>query len=540
MTPRRKQIVVLLVFPLLLVLAGSPAVSLSESAKPDDGDWLINHLSAEPATLNPITSSDAYASNIQGYIYESLIRRNPKTLELEPELAESWEISEDHLQYTFHLKRNIRWHDGHPFTAKDILFSFERINDPRVDAAHLRNYYQDILKLEVIDEYTVRYHYRSPYFRALEFCGGIPIVPSHLFGPADDFNQHPIGRNPIGTGPYRFLHWETGKELVLVRNENYWGERPHLDRIVFKIIADSTASFQVLKQGGLDVSSLRPIQWEKQTQSKRFKENFKKLKYYSPSYSYIGWNNSKPPFNDSRVRTAMTMLLDREMILDRLMFGLGTVVSGTFYVKSPEYNQSISPHPYDPAAAVELLRDAGWKDTNGDGILDKDGRPFVFEFAMSAGSRSAEQIATILQENLKRVGIHMEIRKLEWAVFAQKIEARNFDAYTMGWSLGWESDPYQIWHSSQAEKGSNYVGFVNAEADSIIETARMEFDPEKRRKLYHRFHEILHEEQPYTFLYTLESLVAVARRFQNVNVYPMGLYPREWWVRTEDQKYTDS
>jgi peptide/nickel transport system substrate-binding protein len=123
--------------------------------------------------------------------------------------------------------------------------------------------------------------------------------------------------------------------------------------------------------------------------------------------------------------------------------------------------------------------------------------------------------------------------------FHSKIEGRNFDAYTMGWSLGWESDPYQIWHSSQAEKGSNYVGFINSEADSIIETARMEFDPEKRRKLYHRFHEILHKEQPYTFLYTLESLVAVARRFQNVNIYPMGPYPREWWVPISDQKYTD-
>jgi peptide/nickel transport system substrate-binding protein len=339
------------------------------------GDWLINHLSAEPATLNPITSSDASASNIQGYVYESLVRRHQETLELVPELAESWEISEDRLKYTFHLKRNIRWQDGHPFTAKDILFSFERINDPLVDAAHLRNYYQDIQELEVIDDYTVRFHYRIPYFRALEFCGGIPIVPSHLFDPSDDFNRHPIGRNPMGTGPYKFLHWETGKELVLVRNEEYWGEKPHLDRIVFKIIADTTASFQVLKQGGLDVSGLRPIQWEKQTQSERFQENFRKVKYYSPSYSYIGWNNSRPPFDDSRVRTAMTMLLNRELILDKLMFGLGTAVSGTFYIKSPEYNQNVLPHPYDPAAAVELLSAAGWKDSNGDGSWTKMAGP---------------------------------------------------------------------------------------------------------------------------------------------------------------------
>ena len=189
-------------------------------------------------------------------------------------------MSEDHLVYTFHLKRGIKWQDGEPFTARDILFSFDRIRDPKVDAAPLRNYYQDIEKLEVLDDLTVRFRYRMPYFRALEFCGGIPIVPAHLFKEGDDFNRHPIGRQPLGTGPYRMLRWDTGKEIVLVRDDSYWGEKPYLDRIVFKIITDSTVALQVLKQGGLDFMSLRPIQWVKQTQGRRFTENYQKLKYY--------------------------------------------------------------------------------------------------------------------------------------------------------------------------------------------------------------------------------------------------------------------
>ncbi len=509
----------------------------ADATNPEDGDWLINHLSAEPATLNPIVSTDAYASNINDYIYESLLKRDERSLQLVPVLAESWEISDDHLTYTFHLKRNVFWHDGHPFTSKDILFSFDRIRDPKVDSAHLRNYYQDIEKLDVLDDYTIRYQYRIPYFRALEFCGGIPIVPSHLFESATDFNTHPIGRQPVGTGPYRLLQWETGKEITLIRNEKYWGEKPHLDRIAFKIITDSTVALQVLKQGGLDFMSLRPIQWVRQTQSKRFEENFVKLKYYLPTYSYIGWNMRKPLFSDHRVRQAMTMLMDRSTILERILFGLGAVVSGTFYINSPEYNQEIKPHPYDPPAALKLLHSSGWKDRDGDGILDKDGAPFAFEFLISAGSKFGEQIATILQENLKQVGIRMDIRKLEWAVFIQRIEEHNFDACTLAWSLGWESDPYQLWHSSQADKGSNFVGFKNDEADRIIESARREFDADKRRKLYHRFHEILHEEQPYTFLFTTEALVAVSRRFQNVNVYPMGLAPREWWTPSEHARY---
>lgn len=528
------------VLVLLFCILTLPGLCLgATSSAPFDGDWLVSHLPAEPSTLNPITSTDAYASNMNDYIYESLLKRDEKTLELVPVLATSWEISGDHLLYTFHLKKDVKWEDGAPFTARDIQFSFDRIRDPKVDAAPLRNYYQGIDRLDVIDDYTVQFHYKTPYFRALEFCGGIPIVPAHLFKEGEDFNQHPIGRHPMGTGPYKMLRWDTGKEIVLVRNEDYWGAKPHLKRIVFKIITDSTVGLQVLKQGGLDLMSLRPIQWVKQTQNKRFLENYRKLKYYTPSYTYIGWNTQRPLLSDRRVRTAMTMLVNRQMILDKLLFGLGTVVAETFYINSPEYNKDIKPYPYDPAAAIDLLKAAGWDHRNSEGILEKDGKPFIFEFLISAGSKFAEQIATILQENLKEVGIRMEIRKLEWAVFVQRIDERNFDAYTMGWSLGWESDPYQLWHSSQAEKGSNFVGFKNAEADRLIENAREEFDPVKRRRMYHRFSEIVHEEQPYTFLFTTEALVAVSRRFENVNVYPMGLEPKQWWVPKNQQKYEE-
>jgi peptide/nickel transport system substrate-binding protein len=518
--------------------AASPTVTAQDASTPVDGDWLIAHLSAEPATLNPITATDAYASNINNYIYETLLKRDERTAQLVPQLAESWEVAEDHLTYTFYLKKGIHWQDGTPFTARDVLFSYERIQDPKVDAAHLRNYYRDIEKFEVIDDYTVRYRYRIPYYRALEVCGEMSLVPAHLFHENEDFNQHPIGRQPMGTGPYRFVKWDTGEQIVLERDERYWGEKPHLQRIVFKIVTDSTVALEVLKQHGLDYMGLRPIQWAMQTRGKRFQQDFQKLKYYLPSYSYIGWNLRRPLFQDRRVRQAMTMLVNREPILKKLLFGLGTIITGPFYVNSPDYNINVQPYPYDPKAALALLHEAGWADHDGDHILDKDGMPFDFEFIISSGSKFAEQLTTIFQENLKRVGIKMRIRKLEWAVFIQKIEAHEFDACTLGWSMGWDSDPFQIWHSSQSEgKGSNFVGFVNAEADHLIEESRKEFDPVKRREMYHRFHEIAHEEQPYTFLFTMEALVAVDRRFANVEVYPLGLVPREWWVPKQLQRY---
>ena len=501
-----------------------------------DGDWLVVRLGAEPSTLNPVLSTDAYAAEIYSYIGESLLRRNFRTLELEPELAGSWSVSLDHLVYTFTLKQGIRWHDGEPFTAHDVLFSYQKIMDPAVDAAHLRNYYQDIARVDVLDPYRIQFTYRRPYFRGLEICGSIPLVPEHVYREGD-FNNHPANRRPLGTGPYRFGHWKTGKEIVLDRNKDYWGSRVHLERMYFRIITDSTVALQVLKKQQLDMVGLTALQWVKQTESKKFQNNFDKIKFYEPYYSYIGWNARKPYFADYRVRRALTYMVNREKILDTLLFGMGMIVTGPFYVNAPESNPLIKAFPYDPEQAKRLLTQAGWIDRDGDGIREKDGIPFRFEFLISSGSTFAEQLSTILKEDLGQIGISMEIRKLEWAVFIQQIQDRKFDAVTLGWSLSVEADPYQVWHSSQSDRGSNFVGFVNDEADWIIEEARVTFDRARRIELYHRFHEILHEEQPYTFLFCTESLAAVHRRFRNVVVYPLGLRPVEWWVPAELWRY---
>lgn len=513
--------------------------STKAASEPVDGDWLIYHLSAEPATLNPITATDAYESRVNsGNIYETLIERNNETLELEPLLAQSWEISEDKLTYTFKLREDVKWQDGEPFTSQDVVFSYETIMNPKVDAPQLRAYYQEIRDVEAIDDYTVKFTYARPYFLALEFCGGMPIVPKHIFEQGD-FNTNPAGRDPVGTGPYKFLKWTTGREIVIEKNPDYWGEKPKLNRIVFRIITDSSVALQVLKREELDVSGLTPIQWARQTSSKSFEENFDKLSYFTPNYSYIGWNLTKPYFSDKLVRQALTHLVNRKLILQQILFDLGAVVTNPFYINSPEYDKSITPYPYDPKKAYELLEQAGWTDTNGNGIRDKNGVEFEFEFLIPAGSETGEKIATILKEELDKTGIKMDIRKTEWAVFTTRLNERKFDAVTLAWSMGVESDPYQIWSSTQAEKGSNFVGFVNEEADQLIEAARKEFDREKRIEMYHRFAEIVHEEQPYTFMFCNKSTVAVNKRFENVVVHPLGIDPTEWHVPLPLQKYRE-
>ncbi len=540
------------VFPLFLLVLSSVFVSckshddtgssLDDYSKysddePVDGDWLIYNLGAEPATLNPITATDAYQSTINdGNVYETLVKRNNKTLEIIPLLADSWKISDDKLVYTFFIKKGIKWHDGVPFTARDVVFSYRKIMDTSVDSPHLRSYYKDIKKVETLDNYTVRFTYARPYFLALEFCGGMPIVPEHIFKNGD-FNTNPAGRHPIGTGPYRFLKWDTGKEIILGRNEDYWGKKPHIKRIVFKLISDPTVGLQVLKRGEIDLTGLTAIQWFRQTSSRRFEKNFNKLSYFTPNYSFIAWNMKRPFFSDKRVRTAMAYLVNRKLILEKILYNLGEVVTNPFYINSPEYDHSIEPYPYSPDKAKQLLDEAGWIDHDGDGIRDNDGVKFEFEFLIPSGSVTGEQISTILKEELKRVGIEMNIRRLEWAVFTKQLEERKFDAVTLSWAMGVEDDPYQVWHSSQTEKGSNFVGFKNKEADQLIEQARTEFDREKRIELYRRFASIVHEEQPYTFLFCRKSTVALHRRFMGVKVYPLGIDQLEWFVPLSLQRY---
>jgi peptide/nickel transport system substrate-binding protein len=501
---------------------------------PKDPETLVWHLGAEPDTLNPLTSTDAYASRIQGFLYDSLIERDNQTLEWKPKMAERWEISPDRRHFTFYLRDGIRWQDGRPVTVEDILYSFERIMDPKVDAPHLRVYYQDIEKVEKVDERTVRFTYKRPYFMAFEFCGGIPIIPRHLFDNGEDFNRHLQGRAPVGNGPYRFVSWETGQKIVIERNEDYWGKAigkmPDIKRISFEVIAEDTVALQILKKGGLDFAGLRPIQWVRQTDSERFNRRFAKYEFYTPGYSFIAWNMRRPYFSDRRVRRAMTMLVNREAILQKLNFGLGRIVTGPFYIESKDYNREIRPIPYDPEGAKKLLKEAGWEDRDGDGILDREGQPFRFQFLISSGRRFAERLATILKEDLKTVGIEMEIRQLEWALFTKQLEDRTFDAVTLGWVFGLEQDPYQVWHSSQTERGSNFVGFADDEADRIILEGRKEFDRERRARLYRKFHAIVDEEQPYTFLFSNPYLVALHRRFENVKVYPAGMDPIEWKV----------
>lgn len=519
--------------------------SLADVGDPVTGDWLVVHESGEPATLNPYLDA-AGAGSVQivnQNIFETLLKRDYETLELKPHIAKSYEISDDHLTYTFYLRDDVKFSDGKPLTAQDVKFTFDAIMDPANDTATPRSFLNDVKSVDVLDDYTIQISCTKPYFLHLGTFGELWVLPKHIYGHGD-FNTLEVNRAPVGSGPYVFEEWATGSHITIARRDDYWGEKkPYLDKIRWLMITDSNAALQALKAGDMDFMATSSEQWVQQASKPSFERKFNKLigwssaEGYQGSFGWIGWNMRRPQLSDRRVRRAFTMLLDRQTIVETLLYNYGRVVTGPDFPDSPEYNKEIEPWAYDPARARALLDEAGWKDTNSDGIRDKDGIDLKVEFLMPSGSSTYERIATVFKEQMDKAGVDFRIKPLEWATFLESVTKRDFDACTMAWVSSAESDNYQIWHSSQSEKGSNYVGFVNEEVDKILEDARLEFDRGKRAKMYHRFHEILHEEQPYTFLFNSPRKVAVDKRFQNVKLYALGFDFHEWWVPKDRQKY---
>lgn len=507
---------------------------------PETGDWLMLQLPAEMPHLNPLTSSDYYADTVLAWVFDTLLDRDQTTMDSIPCVAQSWEISDDHLVYTFHLRQDALFSDGVPLTARDVKFTFDKVMDPAVDAPFLRNYFVDVTGCEVLDEHTVRFTCNKPYYRHLIMIGGLYILPEHIYG-AGDFNNHPNNRAPIGSGKYTLESWETGQRITLARNPHYWGSAekgwPYFDKIVYSIIPDDNTAFQVLSRGDLDFLSMPPELFVRRANTPRFREQFNRFAYYRPAYTYIGWNLRKPAFKDKETRLALAMLLDRELIRDEIYYGQAEIISGNFMPGTPEHNAALQPVPFDPDRARVLLAEAGWGDADGDGILDRDGAAFRFDAASTNQNPVAEKVLTIYKEELARAGIDMTIRPMEWASLLERVDKREFDAILMGWSMPPDPDPYQVWHSSQVDAGSNYVGFVNAEADRLIEDARVSFDREKRIALYHRFQEILYEEQPYLFLLAPKVLAAGDKRIHGIRVYPFGVDQREWFVPKTMQRY---
>ncbi|MEJ2059575.1 MAG: peptide-binding protein [Gammaproteobacteria bacterium] len=522
------------------------------------GGWIVQAFAMGLKTLTPFVSTDAYASEIQNYILESLLTRDPDTLAWQGLLARDWTVSKDGLKISFDLRRNATFSDGKPVTSADVVFTYHFIMNPAIAAPRERAYYDKIKRVYAEGPGRVVFEFKEPYFNSLALAGGMPILAKHYY---ESYLKQPEKFNQskallFGSGPYRLKEgkdWTPDVGLVeLDRNPRYWGPvQPAPRRLIWKIIENDSARLTTFRNGDIDVYGARPREYKQLVADKALAKRTRHFEYLSPTagYSYIGWNESrkdKPTwFADRRVRLAMTYLTDRAGIIRHLMQGYAEPAVSPFIDSSPQHDPALKPRLYDLARAKQLLREAGFRDRNGDGVLeDAKGRPFKFKMTFFQGSEDTRRIALYLKDLYARAGIVMQPAPTEWAVMLDKIKHRDFDAIMLGWTSGVEVDIYQMFDSSQIENGGdNFIGYRNPKLDRLITEARGTVDEAKRMPLWQACERILYHDQPYTFLMRRKSLVFVDRRIHNLQVTKLGLnlglVPMEIYIPSAEQKYTD-
>lgn len=521
-----------------------------------DGDWLVQSFGVNLKSITPFISEDAYSGQIQDYVLESLLTRNPETLQWEGLVATSWQISDDGLTITFQMRDEAKFSDGQPIEADDVAFTFLFIMDPAIRAPRERAYYSKIESVKAVGKHRVVFQFKEPYFDALALAGTMPILPEHFYAP---FLKNPNTYNQskgllLGSGPYRLSNptgWTPDKGIVeLQRNPRYWGPvQPSFDRLLWKVIENDSARLTTFRNGKIDVYGARPREYDRLKNDPELKKKAKHFAYMSPTggYSYIGWNQKrrdKPTrFADERVRQAMTYLTDRDRIIDEIFLGYAEPALGPFNPRGGQHNPDLKPRPYDPQKGRELLRQAGYEDRNGDRILeDADGNPFEFELVYFQGNEDTKRMVLFLKDLYARAGILLKPKPSEWSVMLDLLKRRNFDAITLGWTGSIESDLYQIFHSSQiADGGNNNIGYHNQKLDALIERARATVDEKERMPLWQEAEAILYKDQPYTFLVRRKTLVFIDRRLHNLEKTKLGLnlgiVPVETYVPEDEQKY---
>lgn len=541
MSAARLSMLLFIVSAAFLVACSQPAPqhkpAVTKDSRPAYGDAIVEGTIGEASTLLPILATDSASHAVAGQIYNGLVKYD-KNLNIVGDLAESYDVSADGLTITFHLRHGVKWHDGVPFTSRDVLYTYRVTIDPKTPTAYAEDFKQ-VKTISIPDEHTVKVTYGTPFAPALaSWSSG--ILPAHLLE-GHDITKSPLARQPVGTGPYRFKEWVAGQQIVLESNHDYFEGRPYIDRYIYRIIPDTSTMYMELKAGGVDLMGLTPVQYARQTTSERFTSRFNKYRYPSSGYLYMGYNLRHPLFTDKRVRQALTAAIDKEELIHGVLFGMGQKAHGPIVPGRWAYNPGVKDIAYNPKHAARLLAEAGWKEKNSDGILVRDGKPFQFTILTNQGNQQRLLTAQIVQQRLRSVGIDVKIRIVEWATFLKEfIDKGNFEVVLLAWNISQDPDMYDIWHSSKTNPGElNFIGYKNSEVDRLLVEGRSTFDIEKRKQAYFRIQEILAEEQPYTFLYVPDALPVVSARIRGVEPAPAGIGHNQikWYVPKNEQVY---
>ena len=506
------------------------------------GDTLIRALGANISGLIPNIVGDKYSHDAVALVYNGLITHDKDT-NIVPDLAESWDLAADCRELTLRLRKNVRWHDGHPFTADDVVFTYKLMSHPKTPSPY-KDDFEDVTSVDALDPHTVRVRYKSSFANALMMWSQ-SMLPRHLLESymlSGKLKEAPQNfTNPVGTGPYKFHEIRSGEKIVVVANPDYYAGRPYISRIVYRIIPSQATMFLELKAKGIDQADLTALQYQRQTDYPAFKSAYNKFRYADKVYTYLGLNHADQRFADRRVRQAFAHAINKRDLIEGVRFGMAREATGPYKQGTWVYNPNVRTYPYDPARARRLLAEAGWTTKNADGLLVKDGQPFTFELLISQGSDEGKKIAEIIQAQLREVGVGVELRVLEWAALLKEhIKKHRFAAAALAWSTGLDPDQYSIWHSSQTGPDEfNFVSYKNTEVDGLLERGRRTCRQSDRKKVYDRLQELLAEELPVVFLYFRDTMPAVASRVYGIVPGPIGIDYNmyEWYVPKQLQLY---
>lgn len=480
-----------------------------------DARTLVVGTRAEPRTLNPVAITASEGHQIAGLVFLKLLEEQDDFMSFEPQLAESWAVGGDGLEVTFVLRADARWSDGAPVTADDVRFTWEVYTDTTVawPSAAIKSRIRDV---EVRDARTVVFHYRERSLYQLMDANDGVILPKHILGavPRRDLKGAPFGRAPVGNGPYRVARWESGQYIELEANPRYFGPPPAVARVIFKFVPDAVTLVAQLKAGEIDL--LESVQPGDLASIRARRPDAVIHTIPSRRMSFVAWNTARAPFDDREVRRALTVGIDRAELLRAVWGGYARECTSPIVPLLWAHDPSIPALPFDPERARAMLAARGYRDADGDGIVERDGKPFAIELVVGDAQNRIDA-ATIVQAHLKRIGVKADLRVLEFGAYQERVLAADFDAAYVEWKVQTRVDLTSMFHSaSKRPRGLNFGAYSNTEVDRLIEAALAAADMAQAGERWNEVQRLIYDDQPYTFIAVPEEITAIDDRFCGV------------------------
>ncbi len=533
--------------------------SCQKSSSPRD--YVVVGITQDVESLNPLFAFSVDEGSISELLYLGLVQHNwndeKGDITSEPLLARDWEWSPDTSSIIINLRDDITWSDGRKLTAGDIVFSFDVFSDPVVDSrlfGSFNKFYTDstghILQdktFEILDPYKIKINF-LPHSHPTLFNVDLPILPKHIYGSVkrNELATSKLNAKPVTNGAYVLVNWDKNQSITLkARQESFLYHEGIINKLVFKIIPEYTSRLTQLKKGEIDLCEL--IKPEDAPELKK-QQNIEIVPVKGREYEYVGWNNIDPDlfnkdekfvpnkfFGSVKVRRALSYAINKQEILEEYLHNYGQLAVGPV---SPIFkniiNPEIQPYAYDPARSKQLLAEDGWKDIDNDGILEKGGTEFSFDLYIPGGNPLRNYSATVIKNNLKNIGISVNIQTMELNTFLDNLFSKKLNAWIASWYIAIPIDLKMMWYSDFNSTPLNVQSYSNKKADNILDEIESSPGAEKLNSLYKQFQEVMHKDEPVTFLYWIDDITAHNTRLTNIDINPLGVIHHCWNWKLEE------